>query len=69
VHKHLEVKEYLVKEKSADIQGDVCSSTLNRSPEPLMSATAVPSVRKPVECGAADIALKGALQLLINRYG
>ena len=41
------------------IKGDVYSSTRNRSPEPhfFMSATAVPSVRKPVECGVADIAL------------
>ena len=35
----------------------------------VISATTEPRVRRPVECGAAIIALEGALQLLINRYG
>jgi len=47
--------------QSADIKGDACSSTLNMSPDTWHSgrahSTAVPSVQKSVECGAADIAL------------
>jgi len=43
----------------ADIEGDVCSSTLNRFLDTWHSGRAHSKMwfRKPVECGAADIAL------------
>ena len=45
--------------QSADIKGDVCSSTLNRFPDTWHSGRAHSKLwfRRPVECGAADISL------------